>query len=319
MAFKVTVDYAKLSVIIDTDSLEPVSTFQNLQSLVTFTNIDGTSTNYVRCTLNGEVTNSIPQATQFWDGTVHLHTSTPSTFKYLETTISEEEFVLHHYPTYNTTDPTPNPDGKFGKFAVANGQINLKRWDPNFTPSYYWKVIDLTNAINYVPPSANDSFRYHITSDFDRIRMVNCDLVKKVVLDCENDATFGYSDSIDDLSIEYCDLLDEVSVNVAPNGIPARYSRARVVGMNGLTVCNLAGIKPTASANGYAYTTIKNNPNLDTLTIGGSDSLILEVSDYSGNNLSSIVVSNGKRWDSAAAGNQIFRNNNFTPVFQKHF
>ena len=40
MAFKFTVDYENLRVIIDTDSLEPVSVFQDLRSLVTFTNIE---------------------------------------------------------------------------------------------------------------------------------------------------------------------------------------------------------------------------------------------------------------------------------------
>lgn len=39
MAFKFTVDYSNLRVIIDTDSVQPVSVFQNLKSLVTFTNL----------------------------------------------------------------------------------------------------------------------------------------------------------------------------------------------------------------------------------------------------------------------------------------
>ena len=41
MAFKFTVDYANLRAIIDTDSLEPVSVFQNLKTVVTFTDLNG--------------------------------------------------------------------------------------------------------------------------------------------------------------------------------------------------------------------------------------------------------------------------------------
>ena len=39
MAFKFTVDYTRLRVIIDTDSLEPVSVFQNLQAVITHTEL----------------------------------------------------------------------------------------------------------------------------------------------------------------------------------------------------------------------------------------------------------------------------------------
>jgi hypothetical protein len=42
MAFKATVDYVQLKVVIDTDSLEPVSVFQNLKSVVTFTYLQNT-------------------------------------------------------------------------------------------------------------------------------------------------------------------------------------------------------------------------------------------------------------------------------------
>jgi trimeric autotransporter adhesin len=42
MAFKATVDYVQLKVIIDTDSLEPISVFQNLKSVVTFTYLQNT-------------------------------------------------------------------------------------------------------------------------------------------------------------------------------------------------------------------------------------------------------------------------------------
>ena len=39
MAFKFTVDYTRLRDIIDTDSLEPVSAFQNLQAVITHTEL----------------------------------------------------------------------------------------------------------------------------------------------------------------------------------------------------------------------------------------------------------------------------------------
>ena len=46
MAIKFTVDYVNLKVTVDTDSIQPVSVFQNLRSLVTFTNLQ-TSLQYV--------------------------------------------------------------------------------------------------------------------------------------------------------------------------------------------------------------------------------------------------------------------------------
>lgn len=280
--------------------------------VVTFTNIDGTSNNYVRCTLYGEVTNSIPQATQFWDGTVHLHTGTPSTLKYLETTISEEEFVLHHYPTFNTTDPTPNPNGKFGKFTVANGQTNLKRWDPNSTPSYYWKSIILTNAINYIPPEPEDTFKYHINDSFETLQMVNADKIRKINLTCEDNATFDYvSRGTYDLDIRSCDLLEEITVSLPPNNVGALYSDLRINGMNGLTVCDLRGMKPQDTTYA-AYTFINNNPSLQTITLNGTPDWTEEVILLNDNNLDTLNIFSGYRWALGNTGNFVLRNNNFT-------
>lgn len=278
---------------------------------VVFTNIDGSSTPYVRCTLLSSLLGPLPQATQFWDGTINLNTGTANVFKYLEPTVSEEEFVIHHYPTYNTTNPAPNPDGKFGYFTVANGQTNLKRWDPNATPSYYWRSINLTNATNYVPPSAGQSFRYHITDNFERLSMVNADLIKKVILTCEDNAVFGYQNTTDDLFIQYCDLLDEVTVNIAPNNVGALYSRLRIDGMNGLQTCNLSGMMQYAPSS-VAYTRVINNPTLQTLTLGGNPDYVQEYVDLSSNDLTTINVYSGYRWVSGNTGSFLLRNNNFT-------
>lgn len=279
--------------------------------VVTFTNIDGTSTNYVRCTLNGEVTNSIPQATQFWDGTVHLHTGTPSTFKYLETTISEEEFVLHHYPTYDTISPDPNPNGKFGKFAVANGQTNLKRWDPNSTPSYYWKGITLTNTVNYIPPVNDIDFEYVIKDNGEYLSFTNVEKVQNIRLQCEDNANLGWDDTIDDIYLNNNDNLRTFEVSLAPNNIQAAYSKMDIRANNALESISIRGLRTQSPTSGvYAETHITYNPNLTYVNLGGNTNYIREWVLLNDNDLNDIDTDSGKYlW--VTGGNQfILQNNN---------